>query len=1278
MKVTCLLRGLVKRLVFLGAVSLLSLLGLRTASAQSVIINEVLADNDSVPPYDSHPDYFPDYVELKNVSGSTINLGDGTWSLTDNDNNPLKFVFPAGTQLAAGQTLLVALDSETNAPGLHAGFTVRADRGDDLYLYRSDILQDSIVFGIQISDYSIGRVPDGTGEFTLNLPTPRASNTPVTLGAATNLFINEWQALANDGTGRATNDWFELFNSSTNPVALGGLILADRSTFDELEFLPAVAEFSYIPPLGFQVFYCVTNANDADETEEFSLSSSNGDDIYLVAADRMTILDHVMFGPQAANTTQGRLPDGGPKPEGADFMVFTGGRRSPGESNFGSITNVVINEILAHTDPPLEDAIELYNRTATPVDIGDWWISNAADDPKKFRIPRGTIIPAFGFKVFYEGDFNPDGTGQGRSFTLNSARGDEVYIFTGDTNGNLTGFRRGADFGPTENGVSLGRFRVTGENGEDDFDLAPMITRSFGVDSNFVTVQEFRQGTGGSNGAPRVGPIVINEVHYNPGTNEAGDNVLDEFIELLNIAGTTVPLYDPAYPTNSWHITGEVEFELPLGRSLAPDEHLLVVNFDPGTNASQLASFTNRFNVPAGTQIFGPYRGKLRNSRGDVELKRPDTPQAPGRPDAGLVPYLLVDRVNYTDDPPWPTNADGRGMSLQRLVPSSYGNEPLNWTADMPTPGRANPGACLPSLSSTSASFGGIGGSSNVTITTGSGCAWTAVTTNSWITLTSATSGVGNATITYTVATNATAASRTGRIVIAGLAYTVQQLPGDNQPPRVAVARPANNARLTQPTTNLVGTASDNRTVATVLVSVNGGDFEPANGTTAWTYPITLAPGLNTIRVKSIDDSGLESAVATHTLTYVVTTLVTVTTNGTGSVATVPGSKPLEVGSMYTLTATPGSGFVFSNWTRGDTVVSTSNRYTFQVETGLVLTANFIPNPFLTARGSFNGLFYESDEVRLHSAGFINLAVTDKGAFTGKLLLGGKSYKLAGAFDLFGNATNRVPRPGTNGVTVELHVDLADGADQITGRVLETGGWTADELTLDRAGDSAALAGTYTLILPGNPADPSVPAGDGSASVVVDAAGVRLAGTLADGTKVTQKVPLSQEGHWPLFIPIKTGPGLICGWLEFDTNAPDSDVAGTFTWIQPTSKIFPAGFAFDSEAYGARYTAPAAPASALAFTNGVMTFSGGQLGLDFTNTITLNPGSKLVVDPGQTNKLAVTLNAKTGLFTGSVIPPGATRASKFAGAVVQKMDVGSGAMPGTNQVARVRIEAAVP
>jgi hypothetical protein len=83
--------------------------------------------------------------------------------------------------------------------------------------------------------------------------------------------------------------------------------------------------------------------------------------------------------------------------------------------------------------------------------------------------------------------------------------------------------------------------------------------------------------------------------------------------------------------------------------------------------------------------------------------------------------------------------------------------------------------SCAVTLSPTFNSFNAIGGTGNIQVTAGSNCAWQAVSHSSWITVTSNPVGAGNAVVTYSVAANASGASRKGKIIIAGQTFSVKQ-----------------------------------------------------------------------------------------------------------------------------------------------------------------------------------------------------------------------------------------------------------------------------------------------------------------------------------------------------------------------------------------------------------------------------------------------------------------------------------------------------------------------
>ena len=83
--------------------------------------------------------------------------------------------------------------------------------------------------------------------------------------------------------------------------------------------------------------------------------------------------------------------------------------------------------------------------------------------------------------------------------------------------------------------------------------------------------------------------------------------------------------------------------------------------------------------------------------------------------------------------------------------------------------------ACTYSINPTSASPGSSAGTYSVQVTAGTGCSWTAVSTVSWITVTSGASGSGNGTVNYSLAANTATTTRSGAITIAGISLGVTQ-----------------------------------------------------------------------------------------------------------------------------------------------------------------------------------------------------------------------------------------------------------------------------------------------------------------------------------------------------------------------------------------------------------------------------------------------------------------------------------------------------------------------
>ncbi len=348
---------------------------------------------------------------------------------------------------------------------------------------------------------------------------------------------------------------------------------------------------------------------------------------------------------------------------------------------------VLVNEALTHEDLPAVDAIELYNPTGGPADISGWFLSDSFGNPKKFAISTNTIIPSGDYVVFYAtNSFDANGT---NSFGL-STKGDQVYLFSGDGT-NLTGYVHGFDFGGAENGVSFGRYLTS--DGDEHF------------------VAQSANTFGSANAYPKVGPVVISEIMYRPPPLKVGvnkvNNLSDEFIELQNTGDAPALLYDENFPTNSWRFRDAVDFDFPTNAVIPAHGFALVVSFDPADSAA-LAGFKARSGAADAVPIFGPFIGELSNTGAKVELYKPDAPLAPPSLDAGFVPYILVDKVNYSSGSPWPSAANGFGASLQRFSVTGFGNDFTNWVAAVRTPGAPYGGGLPPSITLNPASHSAV------------------------------------------------------------------------------------------------------------------------------------------------------------------------------------------------------------------------------------------------------------------------------------------------------------------------------------------------------------------------------------------------------------------------------------------------------------------------------------------------------------------------------------------------------------------------------------------
>ncbi|MFZ5515996.1 MAG: CotH kinase family protein [Candidatus Zhuqueibacterota bacterium] len=144
-------------------------------SQLKLFINEFMASNNATLA-DPFGDY-DDWIEIYNGDTSAIWLGDKF--LTDNLANPDKWALP-DTTLSPGQFLLIWADDEVEQGPLHTSYKLDRD-SEEIGLFDSEAngfaLIDSVTYGYQVTDVSMGRVPDG-GHIWQSLlqPSPGYSN----------------------------------------------------------------------------------------------------------------------------------------------------------------------------------------------------------------------------------------------------------------------------------------------------------------------------------------------------------------------------------------------------------------------------------------------------------------------------------------------------------------------------------------------------------------------------------------------------------------------------------------------------------------------------------------------------------------------------------------------------------------------------------------------------------------------------------------------------------------------------------------------------------------------------------------------------------------------------------------------------------------------------------------------------------------------------------------------------------------------------------------------
>ena len=421
-----------------------------------VRISELMAANRSYPVSGG----FYDWIELYNDSSETAELSGYTLS---DELSERKYVFPAGTELPPKGYLVIPCIPGTEDPAA-APFGLSRDGGEDITLRTGEGLLCSTVTTLPLGEDEAQTAGDET---TLSA-TPGYENTEkgradwlASLDVSEGCIVISEIMPSNTSTLPDENglfsDWLELENRTDDDISLLGWSLSDDREEPVGWRFPDVT----LPAGERMVIFC---GGEGALRTDFSLYTG-GETVLLTAPGRVPA-DEVSWKRAASDCSLSLEPSTG---ERAFTLRATPGYENSDDgyaafcASLAPRDDLAIWEVMSYNDKYLAqngkcyDFIELKNISDHDVSLSEYSLSDASEEPGRFRLPDETLAPGEMRLIFLSGDETLSTEKYFHAgFSLNGGE-DSVFLFREDA---LSDFAHLFDI-PV--GMTLGR--VEGENG---------------------------------------------------------------------------------------------------------------------------------------------------------------------------------------------------------------------------------------------------------------------------------------------------------------------------------------------------------------------------------------------------------------------------------------------------------------------------------------------------------------------------------------------------------------------------------------------------------------------------------------------------------------------------------------------------------------------------------------------------------------------------------------------------------------------------------------------
>ncbi|MGA1791849.1 MAG: lamin tail domain-containing protein [bacterium] len=373
--------------------------------APLLYINEFMADNESANEDPDDPNNsFDDWIEIYNPNGYAVNMA-GMY-LTDDLDNPKQWRVPTGvSSIPAGEYLIFWTDNDDGQGLTHTSFRLAAE-GEEIALFGADgvTLVDSLTFGPQLPDVSYGRYPDGAGKWGFMTGTQEAANGP-----------NNAPPVIS-GTAHAPE------SPAGGEVVWVTCTVIDDGAVDSvaLTYIAASSQSVNIPMLD----------------DGLNHDGGSGDGLFgaqIPASVKDTIVDYYVTVTDDDIGLEFTDPVTAPA---LTYCYIVGYEPPP----------LFINEFMADNgsmikdpDDPndrFEDWIEIYNSSASPLNMGGMYLTDDLGNPTRWQIPVGVSIPPGGYLVFWADNDEEQGNTH-TGFKLNKENG-EIGLFDTDAKRNMS------------------------------------------------------------------------------------------------------------------------------------------------------------------------------------------------------------------------------------------------------------------------------------------------------------------------------------------------------------------------------------------------------------------------------------------------------------------------------------------------------------------------------------------------------------------------------------------------------------------------------------------------------------------------------------------------------------------------------------------------------------------------------------------------------------------------------------------------------------------------